>query len=144
MNTSNTIITDIDSKSLPLTTNSAELKEYTGRIKKASEERLARISRAFENIIDTTDDSFIMSTTGSDGRHENKPYDSDASNTEICIFHNTGKENIDSLSTRIRETMSFIIANVEIKHIGEDAVTLYKNDPNLIFPSRVWDSCRLF
>jgi hypothetical protein len=82
----------IDAKHLPLTSNVNELGVYTDRIKKASKEKLARVSEAFKNVIDTTSESILICTTGSDGRHENKPYDSNTSNTEISILHGTGQD----------------------------------------------------
>ena len=147
---------DMDPKNLPLTTNPVELSEYTQRVQWASKHRLGRISRALENTLDASD-AIMISTTGSDGRHENKIFDSDASNTELSILHRTGQDliqfwnqkesqedTVESVVKRIQETTSFIIAHVELKNIGKDAMALYNNDPHLIFPTRVWDSYRLW
>ena len=87
MKSARSITSENDPKYLSLTSNGKELKEYIKRIKKASEDKLVRVSRAFENVIDASSESILICTTGSDGRHENKPYDSDASNTEISILH---------------------------------------------------------
>ena len=45
---------------------------------------------------------------------------------------------------RIQETATFIIANIELKNISTDSLSLYKNNTDLVFPTRVWDSYRLW
>lgn len=53
-------------------------------------------------------------------------------------------QEIQSIVKRIRDTSSFIIADLELKNIESDQMSLYGNNPNLIFPTRVWDSYQLW
>lgn len=81
----------MDPKNLSLTTDSQELSVYVQCIKRASEDRLSRISNVMQHTIDEPSDPIMISTTGSDGRHENKIFDSNASNTEISILSRAGQ-----------------------------------------------------
>lgn len=68
------------------------------------------------------------------------------SNLELQLVttaeHNS--EQIDRLVEKMRDLVGFNLENIEIKRMGVDSLSLYNNDPDLVFPTRLFDSVPFF
>jgi hypothetical protein len=90
--------------------------------------------------------NIMISTTWSDGRLENKAHPWVRSNLELQIVtkneHET--EKVNELVERIEDLVWKNIENIEHKKLGIDAISLYNNNPDLVFPTRFFDSVTFF
>lgn len=112
------------------------------------QEKTKVLGRFFDEEIDHIIDpsSIMLSTTWSDGRFENKAHPWVRSNLELqlitTIDHNP--EKVDELISRIRDLVGFNIENIEHKKMWIDTLNLYNNKPELVFPTRFFDSIAFF
>lgn len=90
--------------------------------------------------------SIMISTTWSDWRYENKAHPGVKSNLEIQIVttSNHSEAAVNQVLSRVSSYVGFSIENIEHKKMGAERLSLYNNDPNLVFPTRFFDSVIFF
>lgn len=113
-----------------------------------AEEKWLAVARFFNHATwHAIDPSTIMlSTTWSDGRFENKAHPGVKSNFELQLItsSNHESEKVNSLITQMRDLVGFNLENIEHKRLWEDQLCAYKNNQDLIFPTRMFDSVAFF
>lgn len=129
-----------------------ELARYVGKVEDATRERNIRIAKSLDNIFSRTwfndfkDTGGSILTTGSDWRLENKPFFDDVTSflDIVLVAPNTtlNVSRVSDLLQLMQETASFVINDVEIKW-PEDSLSLYKNERNRVYPTRIFDAFSL-
>ncbi|MBP9780157.1 hypothetical protein KBD33_06095 [Candidatus Gracilibacteria bacterium] len=91
-------------------------------------------------------EDIMISTTGSDGRYENKAHPGVRSNLELQIITRTDhdQEKVNELIFRLKELVCKNIENIEHKRLGIDKISVYNNNSDLVFPTRFYDSVSFF
>lgn len=88
----------------------------------------------------------MISTTGSDGRYENKAHPWVRSNLELQIVTTVdhSSERVARVTERLRDLVGFTIENIEHKKFWIDTLSIYDGNPDLVFPTRFFDSVTLY
>lgn len=125
--------------------NKEELLRYRNNLNLVLDERIKRIKKSFSWILSEENEaSNIIFTTWSDWRMENKSFDWVVSNMEL-VFAWQSNEEMKRLKEYVESRVSFIIDNYEFKNTSwNSSLVLYNNNPNLVFPTRIWDSINLW
>ncbi len=125
-----------------ISTSAEEVFKINKRNRQAWEERIDRMSRAVEQIL-TVDSWLSVFTTGSDGRLENKSYDSVDSNPELSVYTNSyiSEREREEIVRKLRNWFNRALDYVEVRNPSRDTPLIVHNgNPNLIFPTRIWDN----
>lgn len=109
----------------------------------ARNDRIAKFFSGMNDLSSATAEDFSILTTWSDGRLENKPFAWVDSNIEL-VFVAWIAIPIEIIAKDVASKVSFALDNAETKTIGIDKFLLYQNNPDLVFPTRVWDSICLY
>lgn len=116
-------------------------------MRKAQEKGIILSRFLNEDILHSLDPKEIMlSTTGSDGRFENKAHPWVRSNLELQLVTatETSPEKIEWFVKQIRDLVGFNLETIEIKRMWTDKLSIYNNNPDLVFPTRFFDSVAFF
>jgi hypothetical protein len=68
------------------------------------------------------------------------------SNLELQMYlqHSLTEAEVERFRRITKDRVDFALENLEIKNLEADSIALYKGNPDLIFPTRAWDSVMLF
>lgn len=125
-------------------------RKHVKNIKNAWQDRAAEKARLIRAVLDDnpkgTEQIVWVYTTWSDGRFENKAHPWVKSNLELQLYvrGKVSSEQADQFMRLIRDRVDFALENLEVKNLDTDSVILYRGHPDLIFPTRTWDSVRLY
>ncbi len=125
-----------------ITRSSENIHRYAASSALLARNHRSRIETQVSNILGDEEPGIVLITTGSDGRDENKIFESDRSNIELLmvgesmdtIGHMT--ELLESLKQKISTRIDFC----EVFSRDSRVVSYADGDPALVFPSRMWDS----
>lgn len=131
---------------LQIDSSNDDVIKYAWLVKKNAKDRDERVKNSFSNFMWSKKwyKKKVVFTTWSDWRYENKSHEWIKSNIELVIIEDESLDkdyplvkSAEELWIVIKKNISFILDFLEIKKIWKDSLTLFNNDSNLVFPTRI-------
>lgn len=131
---------------------------YSEKVKTNAQERVQRVQSSLKWIMKKRRwfKKMLVCTFWSDWRYENKSHEWLKSNVDLLVvvdksinILNPEEVNLSvrtpqQLARIVRANVSFVIDDLEVKDTEEDSMVLCNNNPNLVFPTIIWDSLNLW